>query len=117
MPQPPMALVKGTLNLLILRTLTWGPAHGYAISRWIREAADDELQIEEGALYPALRRLEELQLVESQWKRTTTGREAKVYHLTAAGRSALRREVDGWTRYVAAMTRVLHARPAHELGA
>ncbi|MGH7594361.1 MAG: PadR family transcriptional regulator [Gemmatimonadales bacterium] len=112
MPVAPMVLVKGTLDILILRTLTWGPTHGYAISRWIRETTGDALQIEEGALYPALRRLEERSLVESAWKRTDTGREAKVYHLTPAGRVHLRRELAGWTRYVSAMTCVLEARPS-----
>ena len=107
----PLALVKGTLDILILRTLTWGPAHGYAISRWIRETTRDDLQVEEGALYPALRRLEERDLVESAWKRTDTGREAKVYRLTPHGRRQLQHDLDGWTRYVAAMTRVLQARP------
>jgi PadR family transcriptional regulator len=111
MADAPLALVKGTLDILILRTLTWGPAHGYAISRWIRETTREDLNVEEGALYPALRRLEERDLVESAWKRTDTGREAKVYRLTAAGRRQLQRELDGWTRYVTAMTRVLQARP------
>ncbi|HEY8062949.1 MAG TPA: PadR family transcriptional regulator [Gemmatimonadales bacterium] len=116
MPAAPMALVKGTLDILILRTLAWGPTHGYAISRWIREMTRDDLQVEEGALYPALRRLEERELVESAWKRTETGREAKVYHLTAAGRRQLQRDLDGWTRYVTAMTRVLQARPSGGIG-
>jgi PadR family transcriptional regulator PadR len=116
MPAAPMALVKGTLDILILRTLAWGPTHGYAISRWIREMTRDDLQVEEGALYPALRRLEERELVESAWKRTETGREAKVYHLTAAGRRQLQRDLDGWSRYVTAMTRVLQARPSGAIG-
>ena len=111
MPEAPMSLVKGTLDILILRTLGWGPTHGYAISRWIRDTTADELQIEEGALYPALRRLEERGLLDSAWKRTESGREAKVYHLTAGGKQQLQREVAGWTRYVSAMTRVLDARP------
>ncbi len=112
MTLPPMMLVKGTLDILILRTLGWGPTHGYAISRWIRDTTADALQIDEGALYPALRRLEERSLVESAWKRTETGREAKVYHLTPAGRRHLQRELAGWARYVAAMSRVLETRPA-----
>jgi transcriptional regulator len=111
-----MMLVKGTLDILILRTLAWGPAHGYAISRWIRETTREALQIEEGALYPALRRLEERELVASAWKRTDTGREAKVYHLTAAGRRHLARELDGWMRYVTAMNRVITQRPTGVAG-
>lgn len=107
-----MALMKGTLDILILKTLSWGPAHGYAISRWVRQTTRDELDIEEGALYPALRRVEEKGWVESAWKTTETGREAKVYRLTVAGRRQLQLEVTSWTRYVAAMSRVLDARPA-----
>lgn len=111
-----MTLFKGTLDVLILKTLSWGPAHGYAISRWIRQTTRDELTIEEGALYPALRRLEGKDLIESAWKTTETGREAKVYKLTIAGRRALHSEVRTWTRYVAAMTRVLDAQPAGAVG-
>lgn len=111
MPIAPMALVKGTLDILILRTLAWGPSHGYAISRWIRETTRDDLQVEEGALYPALRRLEARHLIESSWQLTETGREAKVYRLMPAGRRHLEQELAGWKRYVSAMTRVIDARP------
>jgi transcriptional regulator len=106
-----MGLMRGTLDILILRTLAWGPTHGYAISRWIRETTKDELQIEEGALYPALRRLEAREVVESSWQVTETGREAKVYQLTPAGRRQLERDLAGWKRYVQAMSRVIDARP------
>jgi transcriptional regulator len=110
-----MQLLKGTLDIIILRTLSWGPAHGYAISRWIRQTTDDELAIEEGALYPALRRLEEREWVESQWKTTDSGREAKVYRLTSLGRKQLHEELSGWSRYVTAMKRVLETRPSEAL--
>jgi transcriptional regulator len=110
-----MQLLKGTLDIIILRTLSWGPAHGYAISRWIRQTTQDELSIEEGALYPALRRLEEREWVESTWKTTDSGREAKVYRLTPAGRRQLTEELSGWTRYVHAMSRVLETRPSEAL--
>jgi transcriptional regulator len=106
-----MALLKGTLDVIILRTLSWGPAYGYAISRWIRQTTRDELSIEEGALYPALRRLEERGWIDSAWKITETGREARVYRLTAPGRQQLQAELGLWTRYVAAMKRVLEAQP------
>ena len=112
MDRTPMSLLKGTLDVLILKTLSWGPAHGYAISRWIRQTTREEFQIEEGALYPALRRVEEKGWVESAWKTTETGREAKVYKLTVAGRRQLQVELNAWSRYVAAMARVLDARPA-----
>ncbi len=107
----PMPLIKGTLEVLILRTLGWGPAHGYAISRWIRESSGDALRIEEGALYPALRRLEERGLVVSRWQRTESGRDARVYTLTTTGERAMRTEVAQWKRYVEAFTRVIAARP------
>lgn len=108
----PLRLLKGTFDVLILRTLSWGPAHGYAISRWIRQSSGDDLRIEEGALYPALRRLEERGLVSSRWSKTDTGREARFYQLTDAGERALRSEVAEWKRYVAAFSKVLSARPA-----
>lgn len=111
-----MSLLKGTLDVLILKTLSWGPTHGYAISRWLRQTTQQELQIEEGALYPALRRLEEKGWIESEWKTSETGRDAKVYHLSAAGRRALRVELSAWQRYVGAMTRVLDARPVGGIG-
>ncbi|HEY4321807.1 MAG TPA: PadR family transcriptional regulator [Gemmatimonadales bacterium] len=111
MANEPMVLMRGTLDILILRTLAWGPTHGYAISRWIRETTRDELQVEEGALYPALRRLEARDFLASGWQVTETGREAKVYHLTPAGRRQMEQELAGWKRYVAAMSRVIDARP------
>jgi len=107
-----LTLLKGTLDVLILRTLGWQPLHGYAISRWIREQSGDLFQVEEGALYPALRRLETRGLIEGEWALTETGREAKFYNLTDEGRRAMRSEMRDWGRYVAAMTRVLQARPA-----
>ncbi|MFN8571406.1 MAG: PadR family transcriptional regulator [Gemmatimonadaceae bacterium] len=110
-----LRLLKGTLDVLILKTVSWGPAHGYAISRWIRESSADDLVIEEGALYPALRRLEEGGLLASEWRRVDTGREARVYTLTAAGRRAMRTEVAAWQRYVEAFTRVLETRPREAL--
>jgi transcriptional regulator len=106
-----LRLLKGTLDVLILRTLSWGPAHGYAISRWIRQSSDGHLTIEEGALYPALRRLEERGWVASSWQTTDTGREARVYTLTEAGRRATRTELAAWRQYVSAFSRVLEARP------
>lgn len=111
MTDTPLRLLKGTLDVLILKTLTWGPTHGYAISRWIRQSSADDLRIEEGALYPALRRLEERGWVESEWQLSDAGREARMYRLTEAGRKAVRVEVAAWQRYVAAFARVLDASP------
>lgn len=108
-----LTLLKGTLDVLILRTLGWQPMHGYAISRWIRDHSGDAFRVEEGALYPALRRLESRGLIRGEWSVTETGREAKFYSLTDEGRRAMRAEVRGWTRYVDAMRGVLEARPTN----
>ena len=110
-----LELIKGTLDVLILKTVSWGPMHGYAVSRWIRETSGEELSVEEGALYPALRRLERKGWLRAEWGETDTGRDARFYELTLAGRSQLRQEVGTWRRYVAAMTRVLEA-PAPATG-
>ncbi|MGD8331881.1 MAG: PadR family transcriptional regulator [Acidobacteriota bacterium] len=103
-----MELLKGTLEILILTTLSRGRLHGYAISRWIREATRDVLSVEEGALYPALRRMEKRGLLASEWGRTDTGREAKFYELTSAGRAQLEGQRADWQQYAEAMARVLN---------
>jgi transcriptional regulator len=107
-----MELMKGTLDVLILKTLSRGPLHGYAISRFLRETTEDVLRVEEGALYPALRRLEKRGLLQAEWGVTETGREARVYTLTPAGEAELDAELGSWGRYVRAMGRVLGARAA-----
>ena len=104
-----MDLLKGTLDVLILKTLSWGSLHGYAISRAIARTSDDELRVEEGALYPALRRLERRGLLRGRWGTTENGREARFYELTAEGRRCLAAEVSHWERYADAMGRVLRA--------
>lgn len=100
-------LIKGTLDVLVLKTLSWGPMHGYGVSRWIRRTSGDAFQVEEGALYPALRRLEKRGWLESEWGATETGREARFYRLTEEGEAQLRRELRDWSAYVDAMGRVL----------
>ena len=110
-----LRLFKGTLDVLILRTLSWGPAHGYAVSRWLRESSGNELKIEEGALYPALRRLEERGWIESEWRTAESGREARVYSLTRLGQRELAREMTAWRRYITVFTRMLEARPGGSL--
>jgi PadR family transcriptional regulator PadR len=108
-----LELIKGTLDVLILKTLSWGPMHGYAVSRWIRETSGEALQVEEGALYPALRRLERQGWLAAEWGESDSGRDARFYRLTPAGRETLERKEGLWRRYAAAMTRVLEsARPA-----
>lgn len=107
MTRQSLELLKGTLDIVILKTLETGPRHGYGISRWVREATGEDLSIDEGALYPALRRLEKRGYVESEWGVSDTGRDAKFYRLTRDGRAELSSAVDTWERYVSAMTRVL----------
>jgi PadR family transcriptional regulator, regulatory protein PadR len=104
-----LEILQGTLDVLILKTLSWGPRHGYAIARWIRETTDDVLQIEEGALYPALHRMEKRGWIESEWGLSENNRRAKYYQLTTAGRRQLRAESSVWSRYSVAVTRVLGA--------
>ncbi len=102
-------LLQGTLDVLILKTLSWGPAHGYAIVRWIQQLSGDQLIVSEGSLYPALHRLDERGWVESEWKISATGRRAKFYRLTTKGRVQLRTEQATWRRFVRAVSRVLEA--------
>ena len=109
---PGSDLYTGTLDVLILKTLSWGPMHGYAIGRWIRETTADALRVEEGALYPALHRLEKRGLLEEEWRLTETNRQAKFYKLTQAGRKHLRAEIARWTEYSRAVGAVLGAESA-----
>ena len=102
-------LLQGTLDLLVLKTLSWGPRHGYAIARWIRDTSDETFSIEDRALYLALHRLEERGFVEAEWGLSENNRRAKFYRLTTRGRAALRREAESWTRYVGLVARVLDA--------
>ena len=102
-------MLQGTLDLLVLKTLTWGPAHGYAIVRWIQQLSGDQLIVSEGSLYPALHRLDERGWVQSEWKISDTGRRAKFYRLTTKGRAQLRIEHATWGRFVSAVSRVLEA--------
>jgi PadR family transcriptional regulator, regulatory protein PadR len=100
-------LLQGTLDLLILKTLNWGPRHGYAVASWIRETTDQRLQIEEGALYTALHRMEKRGWLESEWGLSENNRRAKYYQLTSPGRKQLRAKTAVWTDYAAAVFKVL----------
>jgi PadR family transcriptional regulator, regulatory protein PadR len=102
-----IALLQGTVSLLILRALQKGPAHGYAVTRWIHERTDGTLVMEDAALYQALHRLEARGLVEAQWGLSENNRRAKYYALTPAGRKQLRSEVASWRRYADAMVKVI----------
>ena len=102
-------LYTGSLDLLILRAVSWGPLHGYAIGRWIRQSTDEALAVQEGALYPALHRLERQGFLDEEWGLTDTNREAKFYKLTRAGRKQLQSELVRWRRYARLMTAALSA--------
>jgi PadR family transcriptional regulator, regulatory protein PadR len=104
---PPLSLLQGTVDLLILRALQKGPAHGYAVSRWIRDRTDGMLAMEDAALYQALHRLEAREWIEAEWGVSENNRRAKYYALTAAGRRQLRSEVSLWKQYAAAMLKVI----------
>jgi PadR family transcriptional regulator PadR len=108
----PGDLLQGTLRILILKSLLLGPAHGYAISRWIEDTTGDVLRIEEGSLYPALRRLQDRDLVTSEWGLSENNRRARYYTITRAGRALLRAEASIWLEYAHAVTRVLRAEPS-----
>ena len=100
-------LLQGTVDVLILKTLTWKPLHGYGISEFIREQSKGDLAVEDAALYQALHRLERKGLVDSEWGISDTNRRARFYSITAAGRKQLRNEVVELRRYVNALFRVL----------
>jgi len=102
-------LIQGTLDLLVLKSLSTAPNHGYAIAMRIHQLSDDALRVEEGSLYPALYRMEEQGLIDSEWRVTENNRKAKFYKLTRKGRTAAQAELDSWLRLSKAITRVLRA--------
>lgn len=105
-------LYTGSLDLLILKAVSWGPLHGYAVGRWIRTSTEDILTVQEGALYPALHRLERKGYLEEEWGLTDTNREAKFYKLSRSGRKQLEAELVRWRRYARVMASALgSARP------
>lgn len=105
-------LVRGTLDVMILKALTWGPKHGYAVTRWVSDTTEGRLDIVEGALYPALHRLEKRALVTSEWGVSENNRQARIYRITAAGRQQLRTDVSAWREYMEVFGRVLGTSPA-----
>ena len=109
MPKQSEELLRGTLDALILKTLTWGPRHGYGIARWIKDISRDALAVEDRALYLALHRLEDRGWVESDWGLSDNNRRAKYYQLTANGRAELRAESKRLARYAEGLFRVLNA--------
>ncbi len=111
-PDARTALLHGTLDMLILRTLQWGPQHGYAIGQTIRAQSSDVLQVEAGSLYPALQRLAKKRWVTAKWGQTEANQRAKFYRLTPEGRKQLLREESRWTELVNAISRVMKPAPA-----
>lgn len=111
MTESNIEVLRGTLDLLILKAVSWGPVHGYAVARWIERATDDVLRIEEGSLYPALHRLETREWIAAEWGVSEKNRRAKFYQLTPKGRAQLRLETVTWTRFAAAVFAALEAPP------
>jgi PadR family transcriptional regulator PadR len=111
-PAADLDLLQGTLDVLVLKTLSWGPRHGYAVAAWIRDTTDDDLQVEEGALYTALHRMEKRGWIDSEWGLSENNRKAKYYQLTTAGRQQLRAQTTRWTRYAQAVFKVLQTQAA-----
>jgi PadR family transcriptional regulator, regulatory protein PadR len=104
-------LKQGTLDVLVLRTLAWQANHGYGISKWIRERTGGALEVQDAALYQALRRMEAKGWIAAEWGVTETSRRARYYSLTASGRDQLRSEASVWRRYAEAVSRVLEPLP------
>ena len=100
-------LLQGTLELLVLKTLSWGPMHGYGIASWIESATGDVLHVEEGSLYPALYRMSRRGLLRADWGTTENNRRAKYYRLTAEGRRQFAEQSSGWTRFADAVSRAV----------
>jgi len=105
-------LLQGTLGLVMLKALLGGELHGYAIARWVEDTTADVLRVEEGSLYPALRRLEDRGFITAQWGLSENNRRARYYELTAAGRRHLRSEATRWLEFAGAVTQVLRAAPS-----
>lgn len=104
-------LLQGTLDMLILKALTWGAMHGYAITRWLEQMTASALQVEEGSLYPSLHRMAKRGWVKAEWGVSENNRRAKYYTLTAAGRQQLQREARTWEQFTDVVARVLAATP------
>ena len=105
--EPPLDTLQGTLDLLVLRALAWGPMHGYAVARFIRDGSDGALQVLDGALYTSLHRLEDRRWVESEWGLSDKGKRAKFYRLTASGEKQLEAQCETWERFSNAIDAIL----------
>ena len=105
-------LLQGTLELLVLKTLSWGPMHGYGIASWIESATGDVLRVEEGSLYPALYRMTRKGWIRGEWGTSENNRRAKYYHLTPEGRRQFTEQVSGWQRLATAVSEAVAATQA-----
>ena len=105
-------LLQGTVELLVLKTLSWGPMHGYGIASWIESATDDVLRVEEGSLYPALYRMSRKGWIKARWGISENNRRAKYYHLTAEGRRQFQEQFTGWQRLAAAVSQAVTSKVA-----
>ena len=106
-----LSLLQGTLDTLILKTLTWGPMHGYGIARWIGDRTDGVLEVEDAALYQALHRMERKGWIEAEWGLSENNRRAKFYRVSRKGRAQLDREAASWRRYAEAVAKILEPSP------
>lgn len=107
---PTLPLVKGTLDVLVLKTLSWGPMHGFEIISWLEQRSSGSLEVEDSALYQALHRMEERGLVSAEWGKTDNNRKARYYSATSAGLAYLKAEAKQWARYAETVTDILGAR-------
>ena len=105
-------LLQGTVELLVLKTLSWGPMHGYGIASWIESATEDVLRVEEGSLYPALYRMSRKGWIKARWGLSENNRRAKFYQLTSEGRRQLREQISGWQRLAAAVSQAVTSKVA-----
>ncbi|HET7565969.1 MAG TPA: PadR family transcriptional regulator [Gemmatimonadaceae bacterium] len=112
MPREDRNLLQGTLDILILKTLSWGPMHGYGIASWIEQQTEEALRVEEGSLYPALHRMERKGWITSEWQLTENKRRAKLYRLTRDGRRQLQADLSEWERFAGAVASVLNGTDA-----
>lgn len=109
MARPSIDLMQGSLDVIVLKTLSWQPMHGFGIARWIQRVTEEVLQVEEGSLYPSLYRMENKGWIKSEWRITENNRRAKYYRLTAAGKKQLAAETATWDVFADAMTKIMRA--------
>ena len=113
-PRTMLDLQPGTLEFLILRTVAWGPQHGFGIAKWIKTVTDGRLEVLDGALYPALHRMEHKKWITAEWGITESGRRARYYELTRFGRKAMREQTTAWTDYASAVQQIIAASTRRE---